>query len=422
MSFDFFPNEQQGNLLDAARRPSLAPDPGTFTNFLPGAATYGMRSLAEVGRAIDLAGSIFPIVHDAVVGGTENQDQYFREHDEVFNNAVDYWTPKPGEVGTAGQVAGQLAGGVLQAAISPALLVGTSHLATAEDLNRQGVDASVANAAGAIAGLGTAAGLKMPYLGKTLASRLMSGAIGNTVQGAATAAATRAVLNAAGNTEQAAQYDPTEVRGRVLDALLGAAFGGLAHIDAKAQERMAAKLTPSDQAALLVTNDARHLEETSAPGRPITQDDLTKHVDAIREAIDQTLRGDAVAVDRTTLDMRMARDPVAEASRAEVHDEIVKLAGEEAPPVPQSEQQAQPAWPDAVEQVTHPDLSTARAHAALLENPDLMIPTGHTDADGNPVSLRAADVLTAADGQVTQARATAGELFRTAAACLTGVL
>ena len=132
--FDFFQNEQSAALLNAARHPSLHPEASAFDGFPKGVGMYAMKSLAEAGRAVDMAGAVFPIAIDAVTGGTDRQDQYFKEHDEVFNAAVDYWTPKPGEVGTAGQVAGQLAGGILQAVISPALLVGTTQLSTAEDL------------------------------------------------------------------------------------------------------------------------------------------------------------------------------------------------------------------------------------------------------------------------------------------------
>lgn len=429
MSFDFFPNEQTATLLNAARHPSDTPDPGTFTNFLPGAASYGMRSLAEVGRAVDMAGAVFPIAVDAITGGTERQDQYFREHDEVFNNAVEHWTPKPGEVGTAGQVAGQLAGGVLQATISPALLVATSQLATGEDLVRQGVDATTANEVGAVGGAGSAIGIKLPFLGRTLASRVASGVVGNVAQGAGVAGAQHAILDAAGNEQQAQQFDPTDLRGRLIDAMLGAAFGGLAHVETK--------LTPVDEAALLVTNQARHLEETTSPGEPRTANDLTQHVDAMREAVGQLLRGDPVAVDKTIEGMGMDESPRAVQDRAELADELTRLAAEEVPP-------AQPIEPEAGDvpiRATEPanaeptdtggpgaeatpaeavptDAVTARAQAALERNPDMLMPTSDTEAPPE----RAADVLQRLGDERADAQAHAADLFRTAAACLLGVL
>jgi hypothetical protein len=424
MSFDFFPNEQSTALLNAARHPSVTPDPDTFTNFLPGAASYGMRSLAEVGRAVDLAGSVFPIAVDAATGGTERQDQYFKEHDEVFNSAVDHWTPRPGEVGAAGQIAGQLAGGVMQAVISPALLVATSQLSTGEDLVRQGVDASTANTVGGIAGAGAAVGLKLPFLGKTLATRVLSGAGGNVLQGAATAEASHLVLDAAGNTHQAAQYDATDLRGRLLDAMMGAAFGGLAHIGAK--------LTPREDAAILVSNQARHLEETTSPGRPDTASDLTQHVTAMRGAIDQILRGDPVAVDKTIEGMHMHPDETMIRDRTELTGEMTRLAGEEVPPeetikpiadetplrTPEGNDPLDVQAADAVPG----NLIMARSRAALAKNPDMLIPDRGADPLAEPVPTRAGDVLDRLAAERASAEATAPDLFKTAAACLLGVL
>lgn len=369
-----------------------------------------MRSLAEVGRATDLAGSVFPIVADATTGGTERQDQYFKEHDAIFNNAVDYWTPKPGEVGTAGQIAGQLAGGILQASISPALLVGTSQLSTAEDLTRQGVAPGAANVVGDIAGIGTAVGLKLPFLGNTLASRVLTGAVGNVAQGAATAAASHAVLDAAGNPVQAAQYDATDLKGRLLDAMMGAAFGGLAHIETK--------LTPTDNAALLVANQARHLEDSTAPARPATDADLTQHVKAMREAIHQTLNGEPVSVDNTLKGAQFIPDDAALRQRAEVMDEVLRAAREQAP-------EGAPIANNLMHQLdesTIGDPAIARARAAIAQNPDMKIPTGEYNPDGSPSMVRAADVMAHADATTAEIQAKSADVFRTAATCLLGLL
>ncbi|MDB5957697.1 hypothetical protein [Ramlibacter sp.] len=403
--FDFVPNEQSATLLAATRRPSLSPAPGTFDNFLPGAGSYAMRSLAEVGRAVDLAGSVFPIVADKITGGTEQQDRYFREHDDVFNSAVDHWTPRPGEVGTAGQIVGQLAGGVAQAIISPAVLVGTAQLSTAEDLVRQGVDAGAANVAGDIAGIGMAAGVRLPFLGQTAAARIASGAGGNVALGAATAGATRGVLTASGNREQAAQYDPLDVKARALDAMLGAAFGGLAHLDARAQ------------AALLVVNQAHHMETSTAPGRPVTDADATAHVQALRQAVDQLLNGDPVSVHGIVRDGAFVHDPVYSRDHDEVGAEIERLAREEAPPPPIDAplQPTRDTAPDA-------DPISARARLAAERNPDMPIPTSYFAEDGTPVTLRAADVIAHTDAETAQAKALIPNIFRTAAQCLLGAL
>jgi hypothetical protein len=421
MSFDFFPNEQGATLLNAARKPSTTPEPGMFENFAKGAGMYTMRSLAEAGRAVDLTGAVFPIAYDAVVGGTEQQDQYFKEHDEVFNSAVDYWTPKPGEVGTAGQVAGQLAGGVMQAIVSPALLVGTTQLSASEDLVRNGVDSTTAQVVGGIQGASMAVGLKLPYLGQTLATRVLSGAGGNLVQGTAGALASSEVLKAEGYDKQAEQFNPWDLRARALDVMLGAAFGGLAHIDAKGKLQEAPKLTPTDEAALLVANQARHLEDVTPQGRPATDADATMHADAMRRAIDQVLRGEQVTVDDIVRDMRLVPDEAQYQQRAEIMAEAQRIAEQVAPfdPIVPKMEATRPLADNIP---VDGDPASIQARRFATEQPDLTIPTNRADADGNPVTMRAADAIALADAEVAHTQATAANLFKTAANCLLGAL
>lgn len=426
MSFDFFPNEQGATLLNAARKPSTIPEPGVFDNFASGAGQYTMRSLAEAGRAVSMAGAVVPIALDAMVGddnfsGKSLTDRYFETHDEVFNGAVDYWTPKPGEVGTAGQVAGQLAGGVMQAIVSPALLVGTTQLSAAEDLVRSGVDSTTAQVVGGIQGASMAVGLKLPYLGQTLATRVLSGAGGNLVQGTAGALASWEVLKAEGYDKQAEQYNPWDLRARALDVMLGAAFGGLAHIDAKGKLQEPPKLTPTDEAALLVANQARHLEDVTPQGRPATDADATMHADAMRRAIDQVLRGEQVTVDDIVRDMRLVPDEAQYQQRAEIMAEAQRIAEQVAPfdpIVPKME----PTRPLADNIPMEGDPASIQARRFATEQPDLTIPTNRADADGNPVTMRAADAIALADAEVAHAQATAANLFKTAANCLLGAL
>jgi len=551
MSFDLFPNEQSAALLNAARHPSTAPDPGVFDNFASGAGQYTMRSLAEAGRALDMAGAVFPIMVDKVTGGTVRQDQYFKEHDEVFNNAVDYWTPRPGEVGTAGQVAGQLFGGVLQAVISPALLIGSTQLSSAEDLVRNGVDSSTANVVGAIQGTGAAVGLKLPFLGQSLATRLLSGAGGNLAQGTFGALASSTVLKDAGYEQQAEQFNPWDFRARVLDVMLGAAFGGMAHIGRKSNKptpqedyqaflseyglsesivksmsesggyhasvppgtsilelrpskisgngmfatksaqvgdvlspatidgigtqaarytnhsneanaeyrrnskgdvdlvaikpikadsevvsdyrtsadvfgfnslKRLTKVTPTDEAALLVANQARHLEDSTPNGRPATDADATLHVDAMRQAINQVLRGDPVIVDAITRDMRLVPDESQHQQRVEVVAEAQRIATEVAPvdrPILPGVEPGKP-MPE-IDPAAH-EPASLKARQMAVDQPDLTIATNQFDASGQPIHMKAADALAHADAEVANAQARAANIFKTAAHCLLGAL
>lgn len=532
-------------------------------------------------------GALFPWRADTLtsgdnLSGTSLTDQYFQHHDEVFNNAVDHWTPRPGEVGTAGQVAGQLAGGVMQAIISPALLVGTAQMSSAEDLVRNGVDANTANTVGGIQGVSMAVGLKLPFLGQSLATRVLSGAGGNLVQGTATALASSQVLKAQGHASEAERFNPWDLRARTLDVMMGAAFGGLAHLEAKGASKLtpqqdyqlflaefgltqekvdasmnnksdlipmpkgvskierlkspiegdgmfttekvgdgellapgriggmrtpagrftnhsnepnaelrphpngdldlvalgtieagkevvidyrqaaevngsglknATKLPPTDEAALLVANQARHMEDSTPQGRPATDADATMHTDAMRQSIEQVLRGETVTVDGLTKDMRMVADDAQLQQRTEFTDELQRIAALDAPigePIPPKiGADSMPVLPrnaapndlmGAVKQfVNHmlggedtqqrPEINPADHDPASLkarqfaqDQPELTIPTNHVDANGNPIHLRASDAIAMADAEVAHAQSTAASLFKTAAHCLLGVL
>ncbi len=422
MSFDLFSNEQNATLLNAARHPSATPDAGTWDNFASGAGQYTMRSLAEAGRAVSMASAVVPIVADKLVGGDNLSgetltDRYFAQHNEVFNNAVEHWTPKPGEVGIAGQIAGQLAGGVMQAIISPALLVGSTQLSTAENLVREGVDSTTANMVGGIQGTAMAVGIKLPFLGQSLATRVLSGAGGNLVQGTAAALASAETLKGQGYDKQAEQFNPWDLRARTLDVMLGAAFGGLAHLEA----RGAPKLTPTEEAAILVANQARHLEDSTAQGRPATDADATMHADAIRQAINQVLRGEPVTVDSLTKDMQTIPAEQSSREQMEVQGEIQRLVSEAVPfdPILPAFEQKTPLGVEIPDGISPQSL---KARAMAMDNPDLLINTGHTEADGSLQTIRAGDAILQADAEVATAKLTAEKLFKTAAHCLLGAI
>lgn len=427
MSFDFFPNEEGAAMLQASRHPSTTSEAGTWDNFASGAANFGMRSMAEAGRAVSLLGGAAAVAADALVGqdnysGKLLADQYFEKHDAVFQNAVDYWTPRPGEVGTAGQITGQLVGGALQAVVSPALLVGTATASPGLELVRDGVDSTTAGEVAAVQGATMAAGVALPFLGNTLVSRVLSGVAGNVAQGAAGDAASRAVLKAADYGQQAERFDPFNTQGRVLDAALGAAFGALAHVRAPRAAGVPepVKLTPTEQAALLVANQVHHLE-SAGPGRPVTDVDTVAHTEAMRQAIDQTLRGEPVTVDHLTQDMRMVPDPALNAQRAEVGAEAQRLAELEAPthePVPDVRADTQPAMPEPAGAEPH----SVRAWQVAQDRPDLLLATDRVDAEGRPVTVTAREALALAEADHTFARSRAPDVFMTVAHCLLGAI
>lgn len=282
-------NADSLRLAAEAPQPAPTPDPpGMFHNFWSSAGNYAMRGMAEAGRALSMAGAVVPVVADKLIGsdnrGESLTDRYFKAHDDYFGAAVDYWTPKPEEVGAAGQITGSLAAGIVQFLANPALVVGTSMLSTSEDLVRKGVPADAALVAGDVAGIATAAGIALPIFGKGLASRVATGAGGNLATNIPQAAITQQIVTAAGKPELAQDFNPWDVRARTVDVLLGAVFGAKAHFDARVRD------------AVMATNAARHIESASLPVRGANDAELTQAVDSTRLAIDQMSRGEAVNV------------------------------------------------------------------------------------------------------------------------------
>src|SRR5262245_16912696 len=105
-----------------ARVPATkTPDVGVFDGFLRGTGMGIVRTGIEtVARPLAVVGSIGAGMYDAnfqsatgidvIADGTSARDRYFRTMDEIFDSAIDYWTPKPFEVGIAGDITGQVLG------------------------------------------------------------------------------------------------------------------------------------------------------------------------------------------------------------------------------------------------------------------------------------------------------------------------
>lgn len=258
-------------------------------------AAYGfgmgvMRGAARVGQAVGMAGAVIPTLLDNAFGtGTQFRDSYFRDFDSVLQNAVDYWTPKPEEVGTAGRLLGGLAEIVAPLAAgggNPALLLGAQGLGSATDLAREGVDPMAAAAVGTVQAAATAVGFRIPFIGRNVFERVAGGAAGNLATNIPADAASQAILERAGARQQAERFDPLNVEARVLDIVTGGVFGGVAHLAARAEAGDAAR----------VAANARRFQQDSAPRLPQTVDESVAHQRAIETAIDQMARGERVAV------------------------------------------------------------------------------------------------------------------------------
>jgi hypothetical protein len=237
---------------------------------------------------------------------------------------VDYWTPDAGSVGTAGRVVGGLVPNLATFAISPGLMAASGGESTTEDLIRQGIELPKAAAAGAIETTGLALGAGLPIFGRNLVERMAAGAGANFLQGVITRGAQRKALE---GTSAAGGYNPWDGEGMVLDILMGAGFGALAHFGAP--ERGAKKppvLDPTQRDALLTANQARHLEDTTAPGAPATALDADAHVAAMRKAIDDVLNGRAAEVGQIVQDATFRPDGARVADQAELRQAVSEEA------------------------------------------------------------------------------------------------
>lgn len=426
MTFELYADEIDSR---AATLPGVRQaEAGAFDNFVSGAGRFAMQGLAKTGRAIDLLGAVGPIIEDKITGGTEAQDRYFKEHDEVFGRAVDYWTPKPGEVGVAGEVVGQLLGTLPQVIASPALAVASAQLSTAEDLVKRGVDADKAQMAGAAQAAGLGLGIWVPILGKTLTQRLLLGGAGfNVAQGVATRGATAAMLEGTPAEGDFKALDPTAL---TLDVLLGLAFGGLAHVRpemraegeawAKRLEEWGAKLKPSDVDALVAMRQAQHLGADSMPGRPVDIADQDAHIQRVRQAIDDLAADRPVNVDdlpppRFEVDTeRMAQaDEAAKAMRADA-EMLAEMEGVK----PIGEPRMMAEKPDTAPPVADAEPLAAEASRFARDNADLPIAIGK-NADGSDIVTTPAKLLEDADAAMKRTQEDV-RLLDVAAACLLG--
>jgi hypothetical protein len=347
LSLDLYERETSERLsrMDLTTQPEV----GAFDGFVRGTGQSAMQTFAKQGRAIGLAAAAPILGVEAFTGGTELSDRFFKQHEEVFQNAVDRWTPRPGEVGVAGQITGQLVATLPMVIASPGAAVGMTGLATAEDLAGKGVDPTKATATGMVQAAGLGLGIWMPVIGQTLAQRVLLGGAGfNVAQGVTTRAASELILEGTPAAEDFKMLDPTAL---TLDVMLGAAFGGIVHMSPSARAQGAKfwqamdgwskNLKPTDVDALLVTRQAQHLNADSLPGKPADDLSLDAHVQRARHAVDQLARDQKVDVS----DLPEGKFEVDEARMQEMSaraDELVQAAeevrkAERLPKVPETE-------------------------------------------------------------------------------------
>lgn len=186
---------------------------------------------------------------------------------------------------------GGLAGGPGGAAA----VVGSSEgLQRYHDLLDAGVDDATARKSALLAGGAAAAGAIVPAgIGSSLAAKLTTGALGNTLFGVANRYADHKILEAAGYPEMAQQQEVMDGTQVLTDLILGAAFGGLAHLHSPEVEAL--RNAPGAREAALTANLAMKDRE-SAPGIPADPEAANAHQAALEKSIADMMQGKAVDV------------------------------------------------------------------------------------------------------------------------------
>lgn len=345
MTFGLFANEAAAKIENARLNPlDTSEPPSALTGIARGVGLGLMRGGAKAGEAMILAATVPNVVIDNLAG-TRTADPWFSLLHET--DPVEYWTPDPRDVGTAGQVLGGLAEIALPLAAgggSPNLLLATTQLTEAKRLVDAGVDAEIAGVVGAQQALGLGVGFRIPFFGRNFIERtLIAGAGVNLAQGVLSRGWSYETLKSAGYQTIADQYDPMNFEAAAIDALTGVAFGTIAHLGAPKDvaDKPAPELTTEQTDALLTANAAKHLEVDHAPGAldPVAR---TTHVEAITTAVDQLARGEKVNVAGIAERMKVESDRWLAQRRtawaAEVGAELRKMGGDQpkAPVIPRS--------------------------------------------------------------------------------------
>ncbi|HEX5461878.1 MAG TPA: hypothetical protein VFX20_18080 [Steroidobacteraceae bacterium] len=165
---------------------------------------------------------------------------------------------------------------------------------------RVGTGAALASAA--VTGVTAAAGALIPGgFGASLFSKIATGAAANVGLGLTNRYADHKILEAAGYKDMADQARVWDGVGMFTDALLGGAFGGLAHLHAAAEAGRSKDGAPSalDQPgvrdAALTANLAMR-DRAGAPGAPVDPASAATHQEALETAIGQLSRNEPVNV------------------------------------------------------------------------------------------------------------------------------
>lgn len=279
---ELFPRERATSLSQSVQRPYQAPEaPGTFSGVggaiadaFPHAAYTAGSAWAAVLDAYGKAAAYRDAPTVAMIHGQPmpDMDKLKRETiDQMGNSEVarqfreraqDY-LPDPASVGMAGQITHGVLSSLTKAGAyavaggpaAPVLFGADLGINRAQELSDKGVDGGTAALAGAVTGVTSAVGMRLPAaMGST---RLQSAAIGAAVNPALNVVeigGIHALLETADYEGIAAQYQPFDPVNLAVAAVTGAAFGAGFH---RGKPATAPRLTPDEHAAALTMHEAR---------------------------------------------------------------------------------------------------------------------------------------------------------------------
>lgn len=229
-----------------------------------------------------------------------NQNQSLIDEHAQFRQGL---KPKAESTGMAGQILfglGQFFPAIVAGAASPILGAATaqqiSQGSTEDDLQQKGVSGEDANRIGFASSIPDALGFVAPAgIGRNIAERVLSGAAINAGLGVANRATVNGMLQNDGYKNIASQYQVWDKEGLIVDAVLGAAFGGLHHVGVAREQAASANASPAVDASLSMNEQHNH-DIGASPIIHGTPESLDAHNRAMEDASDSMLRGDPVDV------------------------------------------------------------------------------------------------------------------------------
>jgi hypothetical protein len=181
-------------------------------------------------------------------------------------------------------------------------------------LMAKGMQAEVAGAtrtAGALYGAGAATAT----IASNTGAKIATGGLLQAATGIPTRGITAEVLNNAGYTDMAKQYEAFDIGEIASDFAIGSLFAGGIHGYEKMFHGNPPKAQPSDLAAAMALNNASHLETGTAPGIPTDPAARNAHVEAINKTIEDLLAGRPVDVGDAVTKANFIENPVAVETR-----------------------------------------------------------------------------------------------------------